>query len=72
MATDIGSPSPGGAAADAMILRCPHPYPRTIRTGYEKGPLETDDAGSAFGSLTFRIAVTQRDVPEPTVSETAR
>jgi len=55
-----------------MILRCPHPYPRTIRTGYEKGPLETDDAGSAFGSLTFRIAVTQRDVPEPTVSETAR
>jgi hypothetical protein len=54
MATDIGSPSPGGAAADAMILRCPHPYPRTIRTGDEKGPLETDGASSAIGALAFR------------------
>ena len=44
MATDIGSPSPGAAAADAMILRCPHPYPRIIRTGDEKEPLETDGA----------------------------
>ena len=44
VATDIGGPSPGGAAADAMILRCPHSYPRTIRTGDEKGPLETDGA----------------------------
>src|SRR6516162_8090560 len=38
MATDIGGPSPGGAAADAMILRCPHPIRGLFGQEMRRGP----------------------------------